>query len=178
MAWFKKKTFQDDLIKARKNLKLISNNYQGTSGYVVSAGILRTQINKIEKDILPLSRSLIAISKQTSFLLKSISTSFAKVTNDPTFNEKLKGPRLTLRQLNGYRSVLQGNREGLLSVKKKINREKTNLQGAYASLNRIEKKLLELKKKMVKARKGDYKMHKLLPETDKLLTKLSQKLYP
>ncbi len=178
MAWFKKKTFQSDLVKVRKELKLISKDYEKTSGYSMSTISIEAKIKDIEKNILPLSKSLIAIGKQTSSLLKSVTTSFGKIINDPTFNEKLKGPKLTLRQLTAYRNVLQGNKQGLEGVQKKIKTEKTDLQGAYAALEKIEKNLNELNSKMNKAKKGDYRMHKLLPHADELLTKLSRKLYP
>jgi hypothetical protein len=131
-----------------------------------------------DKNSLVLGRKLLEMSKRINMLLKSVATSFAKIVNDPTFDEELKGAKLNLRQLNAYKNVLKGNQEGLESLQKMIKGETIAVRGTYASLRSLKQELERLKDRTERAKKADLKLHKSLPKVDRLMTELAKKLYP
>jgi hypothetical protein len=128
---------------------------------------LRQLGNKVEREALPISRGLLEIGRQIQALMRSIVTSFTKITTNKD---------LTVRQLNAYRTMFSGNKEGLNQVIAKSHKAENDLLGAYAVLEEIEDKMKELKRNTESALKADQKMYGAIRPINKILTELALRI--
>jgi len=175
---FRKDNFKNNFVEINLVISEVKKEYRLSR---INAAMFE-ELNRItdyfDKNSLVLGRKLLEMAKRINFLLKSVATSFAKIVNDPTFQEELKGKKLNLRQLNAYKNVLKGNQEGLEQLQGMIKGETKVVKGTYASLRSLKRELEDIKNRSERAKKADRKLHKSLPKVDKLMTELAKKLYP
>ncbi len=181
MSWipriFRRNDFNGQLAELQVVIGEVKKEYR--TGNLLRALKESTKImaSDLEKNALPLSRRLLALADQTNQLMKGLVTSFTRVTEDPALNPKGKGAQLSLRQLNGYKQMLRGNLEGIQQVEDGIKKEKRDVQGTYAALDKIAGKVQEIKSRTHGALKADKKLHEALPKVDQAMAHLAKKLY-
>ena len=181
MSWipriFRKKEFSGQLAELQVVIGDVKEVYKTGNLLRVLKDSTRIMASDLEKNALPLSRRLLALADQTNMLMKSLVTSFTRVTEDPALNPKGKGATLSLRQLNAYKQMLRGNLQGIQQVEDGIKKEKRDVQGTYAALDKIADKIQEIKSRTDGALKADKRLHEALPKVDQAMSHLAKKLY-
>ena len=174
---FRKKDFNGELAELQVVIGEVKKDYKTGNLLRVLRASATIIAKNLEREALPLSRRLLKVANQTNFLMKSLVTTFTKVTEDPALNPKGKGIKLSLRQLNGYKQMLRGNLRGLQEVEDKLKAERKDLQGTYAALERLDEKVKTIKSRTNTALKADKRLHDALPKIDVAMAHLAKKLY-
>lgn len=178
MGWFGNVFAKKSVVVASEIPKIVSELRQIDTEYKTKkeASALTETIRVVRKSLddwaVPLSNLLLRRAEQVKFLVKSVSSSFTKIMNDPFLNMG-KGEALDMRQVSAYQNLLKGNSAALEGILKEMKTEKTDVQGLYAAVEELDDKLREVRADNEKSLSRDKKTLAILDKIDKQFTKLS-----
>lgn len=162
----------NEIPKIVSELRQIDTNYKTKKEALAFSLTIGQVKHSLENQALPLSNLLLRRTDQVKFLVRSVSSSFAKIMNDPFMNRG-KGEALNMRQVSAYQNLLKGNSAALEGILKEMKAEKGDVQGIYAVMEDLDKKLHDVKDDSEKALSRDKKTLALLDKIDKQFTRLS-----